>query len=180
MSAGRWIAAVLMCAGCGASNPAGGPDATAPEEEPSLVLIRMVDFDAYVDHIREAFAEVAVMVDEFISIGDAVRGGMVSDYWTRQYTQNLLRRLALMQEQARRIRPDHPELLHLHTSEYEAALEGFREAFEAYSRQIELQDPTDLPGINDNIAKGNIHLIRFQIFLSDLAGRQISLVRQEI
>lgn len=176
----RGMIVLLLCAGCGGANPAGNSDGTTPPAQAPMVVIRMADFDAYLGRVTQAFVSVDVMINEFTAISQDLQGGMVSEYWIQQYMKNLLKRLQLMQAQAVDIRPAHPELLRLHTEEYEMALTRFQEAFEAFLGQFTFPDPNEVSGINDKIVAGNTHLIRFQIFLSQLAGRQVSFLREEI
>ena len=176
----RWIAVLflLCCAGCGAASPTGEP--VEPSPQVPMVFIRMSDFDAYLDRVRRAFVSVDVMVSEFTAITRDMQSGRVSEYWLRQYTLNLLKRLQLMQAQAVDIRPEHPELLRIHTGEYEPALSCFSEAFEAFLAHLTVPDAEALSRINDKIVEGNTHLVRFQIFLSRLAGREVAFLRGEI
>jgi len=176
----RWITVLLLCAGCGGANPAGNSDETTPPAQAPMVVIRMADFDAYMDRLAQAFVSVDVMINEFTAISQDLQSGMVSEYCIQQYMKNLLKRLQRMQAQAVDIRPAHPELLRLHTEEYEMALTRFQEAFDAFLSQFTFPDPNEVSGINDKIVEGNTHLIRFQIFLGQLAGRQVSFFRDEI
>ena len=176
----RWLTIALLCIGCGSGNPTGEEIETPSTSTGSLVYIEMAELDAYVDRVQEAFGSVGVMIDEFSTLSGELRGGTVSTYWIRQHTQNLLTRVDLMIEHAGAIRPENPELLRLHKEEYESALNSFREAFGAFLYNIELLSPTVVDQMNDRIVEGNTHLIRLQIFLSDLTGRYISFLEQEV
>ena len=166
----RCIVVLLLCAGCGSSNPADSPEAPGPQV--AMESIRMADFDAYVALMQRTFASIYVMIDEFTSISQGWVNELVSEYWTRQYTLNLLTRLRLVQEQARHIRPEEPHLRQVH-AEYEQALAVYGEAYQLFLDQVSFLDMDAIDQINRKLAEGNVHLIRFQFQLSDLGGRDI-------
>ncbi len=176
----RWIAIVLVCAGCGSSNPAGSPDVDIPQTPPQtsqapMVFVRVADYEAYLEQVRSSFVPILVMTSEFESITSGWFSGFVPAYWTQQYLTTLLSRLDAIEEGVRKIRPEHPELLQLHIDEYEAALKDFREGFGFLVQHVAFSDADLVNQMNDKIVEGNVHLIRFQILLGDLGGRRITL-----
>jgi len=176
----RWLTVALLCIGCGTGSPTGDGGASPPTDAGSFVHIRMAELDAYVYRVQGAFGSVGVMIDEFSTLSGEVRGGSVSTYWIQQHTRNLIRRVDLMIAHSRAIRPQHPELLRLHREEYEAALTSFREAFASFLYNTEFMTPSVVDEMNDRIVEGNTHLIRLQIFLSDLTGRHIAFLEEPI
>ena len=174
-----WIAIVLVCAGCGSSNPASSPDADTPQtpaqtSQAPMVFIRMADYEAYLAQVQSSFAPILVMINEFESITGGWVSGTVPAYWTQQYLGTLLSRLDAIEEGVRKIRPEHPELLQLHMVEYEEALKDFREGFEILVQNVAFSDVDLINRMNDKIVEGNVHLIRFRILLGDLGGRRIN------
>ena len=172
----RWIVVMLICAGCGSSNPVDSPKTPDPGSQAPMVTIRVADFDAYVGLMRETFVSVYVMIDEFTVISQDWVGERVAVYWTYQYTLNLLKRLQLVQEKARSIRPEQPDLRRIHT-EYEQALDVYQEAYQEFLVQLEYPDADAVERVNTKLGQGNIHMIRFQLQLSDLGGRDIQFGR---
>jgi len=174
-----WIAIALFCMGCGGSNPVGTGDVPngevdSPGPEVSLLVIRVSELNDYLAKLEELFVPVTVIVNEYQAI--AFDWGLVPGYWLEQFLGNLLIRVEAVQELARNSRPSNPELRRLHIEEFEPALAAYREGFEIFKAQHDLGIPSltsDL--VNEKLGEGNLHLIRLQILLSDLAGQDIVL-----
>ena len=156
--------------GCGEGSP------TTIDETPLLTNVEYVtlaEFDNYIATIRATIPTYNIMIAEFSSIAAEFNAGFVPDRWIAAYTRNLLRRVEGVQDHARRIRPTQPELLKLHLEEYEASIENFRLAFSLFVQAIERPGSVNVVEINDRIVDGNTHMIRLQILLGDLAGRNV-------
>lgn len=137
-----------------------------------MVSVAATDFSAYLVNVSRTYETVNVMNAEFGSITQGWSGGVVSRYWTRQFTSNLIARLETLQIQVRDIRPDDHELRRIHGS-YEQGLATFHEAFLAFLDQIDFPTTEGIEGVNLLIFRGNRRMDEFQLMLSNLAGRQI-------
>ncbi len=160
----------LLSAGCGERSPVG------IDEVPTLTNVNFIvltEFDGYIADVRLTIPGVTVMIAEFASIAGDFNAGYVPAYWIGAYTKNLLKRVEGIQVQVQGIRPTHPELLKLHLEEFEASLEDFNIGFGLFVQGIEQPGTVTLDDVNDHIVDGNIHLIRLQILLGDLAGRNV-------
>ena len=92
---------------------------------------------------------------------------------------NLLNRIKLLREQVRNIRPEDGELLRVHT-DYEEALRVYQVAFELFFAETNFQIPIISQEVNNKLAEGNVHLIRFQVILSNMSGRSIDFLRDAV
>lgn len=164
------VLALPLLVACGDDSP------TGQELEPTLRNVNFItlnEYEGYLTDVQSTIPGVTVMMAEFSAIGKDYYAGFVPVYWIGEYTKNLLRRVEGIQAQAQSIRPQHPELLKLHTEEYEAALEDFHVAFTLFVQGIERPGSVSTDDVNDWIVGGNTHLIRLQILLGDLGGRRI-------
>ncbi len=173
----RWMVVLLVCAGCGASSPTDSPDVSEPGSQGTMVVVRVADVEAYVERVQKTFGTVAVMIDEYTAISQQWLGGVTTRYWTQQYTQNLLTRVKLLQEQVVEIRPEDAEILSVHI-EYEEALKDYQEAFEMFLADTNFPFPVITQEVNNKLAEGNVHMIRFQVILSNMSGRSIAFLRE--
>ena len=156
--------------GCGEGSP------TAVDETPTLTNVEYItlsEFNGYIATVQATMPTYNVMIAEFSSIANQFNAGFIPIYWIAEYTKNLLRRVHDIQDHARRIRPENPELLKLHLEEYEAALEDFNTGFSLFVQAIEQPGSVNVAEINDRIVDGNTHLIRLQILLGDLGGVRV-------
>ena len=169
------IALLLLFAflGCGSASPT---DPGAPGPVVPLVTVPVTELNAYVSDVAKSFVSVGVMIDEYTAISLDWVAGATPRYWTQQYTLNLIRRVDLLQETVRGIRPGNAELLRIHT-EYEEALKDYNGAFKMFLDQTQLPEPVLTEELAYKIADGNVHLIRYQVLLSQLAGRDINFLR---
>lgn len=176
VSANSLVVFVLLCVGCESSNPSNSLSSETPmDSQTSLVYVRLKDYEAYLEKVRSSFIPVLVMIKEFETITSGWVSGFIPAYWTEQYLSTLLGRLDSIEEGIRKIRPAHPELLHLHVNEYEPAFEDFRRGFNFFLQHLEFLDVGIWNQMNEKISEGNVHLIRFQILLGDLGNRKINL-----
>jgi len=167
---------ISLLAGCGDSAP------TGPDDDLMLTgveFLTLAEFDGYIADVQSTIPDVNIMIAEFAAIAADFNAGFVPDYWIGEYTKNLLRRVDGVQAQAMRIRPQHPELLKLHTEEYEASLAAFNVGFTLFVQGIEQPGSVGIDAVNDHIVDGNTHLIRLQILLGDLGGRNIDFFAQQ-
>ncbi len=160
--------------GCGAASPT-DPGPSGPIVP--MVTIPVSELNVYVSDVTKTFVSVEVMITEYTAISSDWARGATPQYWTQQYTLNLLRRVDLLQEVVRGVRPGNGELLRIHT-EYEDALKDYREAFQMFLDQTGWALPVLTDELAYKIADGNVHLIRYQFLLSQLVGRDISFLRQ--
>ena len=137
-----------------------------------MVSVRATEMGAYLSEAQRTYQTVHLMTDEFTGISQSWTLEIVSLYWTRQFTLNLLKRLRLMQKAVLAMRPSNPELLQIHT-EYEKGLETFGLAFEAFEQQIDFPNSDGIAEVNFLIRDGNRLLENYQILLSNLVGTQI-------
>ena len=165
---------LLSLHGCGSSSPT--DPGTTPSVVP-LVTIPVSELDAYVAEVAKTFVTVGVMIDEYTAISQDWANGATPQYWTQQYTLNLLKRVDILQETVRGVRPGHAELLHIHT-EYEEALVDYKTAFQMFLDQTRMAVPVLTDELAYKLADGNVHLIRYQVLLSQLAGREIGFLRR--
>ncbi|MDE3001239.1 MAG: hypothetical protein OXU79_19350 [Gemmatimonadota bacterium] len=162
---------LILCMGCGSSDPVGVVE-PAPDATGKMLSVAASDFNAYLVDVSRTYQTVHLMNAEFGSITQGWSGGVVSRYWIRQFTSNLIARLETLQVQVRNIRPDDGELRRIHDS-YEHGLATFHEAFVAFLGQIDFPTTEGIEGVNLLIFRGNQRMDEFQLLLSNLAGRQI-------
>lgn len=162
--------------GCGSASPTdpGPPGPVVP-----LATIPVSELNAYVSDVTKTFVSVGVMIDEYTVISQDWVSGVTPRYWTQQYTLNLLLRIDLLQEAVRNVRPGNAELLRIHT-EYEEALVDYKGGFQMFLDQTQLPVPMLTEELAYKIADGNVHLIRYQVLLSRLVGRDINFLRESI
>ena len=162
-----------LCLSCGSSDPASSSAGTPPASQAQVVFITLDDYDSYVARVFEVARPMPVMVQEFAAITQNWLGQRTSAYWTLQFTLNLIARVEMIEKAVKGIRPQDPQLAELHT-EFEAALETYVEAFTDFANQIEFRSQDLLDAVNEKVRQGNVHLIRFQVLLGNLAGRDIN------
>lgn len=161
---------VVIAAGCGDSAP------TAMEETPLLQgvdYITRAEFDGYIASVQSTIPHYNVMITEFTQISATYNAGFIPVYWTGAHARNLVIRVQSFLDHARRIRPQHPELLKLHVEEYEATFEDFLTGFTLFVQAVEQPGSVSINEVNDRIVDGNTHMIRLQILLSDLGNTPI-------
>lgn len=173
----RWILLVLLCAGCGASNP------VTPEPEPpgeaTFAYVPVSDLEAYIRNVNQKFASVEVFFQEYGWITREAIAEVVPVYWSRQYTLNMIARIHGILASLHDMRPSNPHLRQLHIEELEAAFRKYLEGAMLFERNLDFISPEMLDALNDHMGAGNVHLIRLQIFLSQLAGREVLLGSQQ-
>ena len=171
---GFWAIPLLaLCLGCGSSDPVGSPQGPASGARFEVVYVTQDAFDSYLAQVLEAARPMPVMVREFEAITQDWFSQRTTDYWTLQFTLNLVARVETIEEGVKRIRPEDPQLGELHT-EFEAALAMYVEAFTDFANQITFRSQDLLAAVNEKVRQGNVHLIRFQVLMGYLAGREIT------
>lgn len=137
-----------------------------------MISVQITEFNAYLNDVRRTYASVNLMSDEFGSISFGWTQQVVSNYWTRQFTLNMVNRLTRLQAEVRGIRPENPELRRIHT-EYEAGLETFQEAFGLFLTQIDFSTADAIDQVNLLLFQGNRRLDQFRLMLSNLIGSTV-------
>ena len=170
---GFWAIPLALCLGCGSSDPAGSPQGPTPGSRFQVAYITQDAFDSYLAQVLEAAKPMPVMVREFDAITQDWFSQRTTDYWTLQFTLNLIARVEMIEKAVKKIRPQDPRLGELHT-EFEAALATYVEAFTDFANQITFRSRDLLDAVNEKVRQGNVHLIRFQVLMGNLAGREIS------
>ena len=164
---------VALCLSCGSSDPIGSSEGPAAGSQAQVVFITLNDYDSYLARVFEVARPMPVMVQEFAAITEDWLSQRTSDYWTFQFTLNLVERVGKIEKAVKGIRPQDPQLAELHTG-FEAALETYGDAFKHFGNQIEFRSRDLLDEVNEKVRQGNVHLIRFQVLLGNLAGREIT------
>jgi hypothetical protein len=165
------VAVACLGIGCGSSDPLSSPP---PAEIRTFEFVLAVDLDAYVSNVRQTIPSLNLTRDEFQSILIGQMDGTLTAYWARQFTGNLMKRLAGLQKQVRAIRPANGELRSVH-SEYEEALAAYGDAFTAFADQLGYSTSQSIEDVNAMLYSGNSLMDRFQLRLSNLAGVQVTL-----
>lgn len=171
----RWLfVAFFAVIGCGSSNP------TAPDiEEPVDITFDNVSINALETYIgvvnTQAYPSIEVFYTEYGGVTGEAVSGLVTTYWTRQYTLNMIKRLHAIKATLAGLRPANPYLRRLHIEELEAAFDDYLDGITYFESNIDFLSADVLIGLNQRMGAGNVHLIRLQIFLSDLAGREVFL-----
>ena len=172
----KWIgriAVALLLMGCG-----GGEAPMVEDSSPTgntFNFLTLNEFEDYLVTMQVASNDVGLMVSEFTSLTNDLDGGAVSGYWLSEFTRNLLRRLDDVKARATSLRPEHPTLLEAHVTDYEGALEDYEIAFNAFLAAISSPGTVATGAVNTPITAGNVHLARFDQFLSGLRGGRVSL-----
>ena len=168
----KWLLCLVLCVGCGSSNPV-TPEPEAPVEL-TFQHATLEEVDAYLGEINQAFTSIDVFFAEYAGVSVEVTGGLVTTYWSRQFTQNMISRIHSIQANLHDIRPQNPYLRKLHIEEFEGAFEDYLAGAIFMEQNLDFVTTDVLDGINSHMGAGNVHIIRLQIFLSDLTGFQVS------
>lgn len=167
---------LLAVVGCGSSNPV----TPVPEStEITFENVPVVELETYIAVLRDAFSSVNVFYTEYGGVTGEAASGLVAPYWTRQYALNMIRRIHAIKATLYDLRPENPYLRRLHIEELEAAFDDYLEGITYFENNIDVLSTDVLNGLNTRMGAGNVHLIRLQIFLSDLAGRDVILGDQQ-
>lgn len=169
----RWLVILVLCVGCGSSNPV----TPAPEDdfpaEMTFAHVSVPALEAYLAGVSDVFTSIDVFFTEYGGITAEAAGGLISTYWSRQYTLNMIARIHSIQAELHDMRPTSPYLLRLHMEELEGAFEDYLDGATFFEANIDFLTAEVLDGLNARMGAGNVHIIRLQIFLSDLAGAQV-------
>lgn len=173
----RWILFVLLCIGCGSSNP------VTPEPEPpgevAFSHVPVADLTTYIEQVNVKFASIEVFFQEYGWVTREAIAEVVPVYWSRQYSLNMIARIHGILAGLHDMRPENPYLRHLHVEELEAAFRKYLEGVTHFERNLDFLTPEVFDALNDHMGAGNVHLIRLQIFLSQLAGQDVVLGSQQ-
>jgi hypothetical protein len=173
----RWILASLLgIVGCGTSNP------VLPEPEPVEITfenVSVTELGRYIQSINAAYPAIEKFYAEYGGITGEAVGGFVTQYWTRQYTLIMIARIHAISAKLYDLRPENPYLRQLHINEMEGAFVDYLDGVTFFENNIDFLSVDVLNGVNQRMGAGNVHLIRMQIFLSDLAGRDVVLGAQQ-
>ncbi|MFT5368880.1 MAG: hypothetical protein ACI8V2_003853 [Candidatus Latescibacterota bacterium] len=169
----RWLFVILLAAaGCESSNP------VVPDPEPKALTFDNVpveDLITYVGVINQAFPAIETFYAEYGGITGEAVSGLVTLYWTRQYTLTMIGRIHALSAMLHDLRPENPYLRKLHIEELEGAFVDYLDGATYFESNIDVLSAEVLNGLNIRMGAGNVHLIRLQIFLSDLAGGDVVL-----
>lgn len=171
----RWLVILILCIGCGSSNPVTPAPSDDPPVEMTFERVSVLELNAYLGNINNVFTSIEVFFNEYGGVTFEATGGVIPTYWSRQYTLNMIARIHAIQANLHDMRPTNSYLLGLHTEEFEAAFEDYLDGITFFEANIDFLTPEVLDGLNRRMGAGNVHLIRLQIFLSDLAGSEIQL-----
>lgn len=169
----RWLLiALLVVVGCGSSNP------ITPEPEPVEVTftnVPVTELSAYIGIIDRTFPAIETFYTEYGGITGEAVSGLVTIYWTRQYTLNMISRIHAILATLHDLRPQNPYLRKLHIEELEGAFVDYLDGTTYFENNLDVLSGEVLDGVNMRMGAGNVHMIRLQIFLSDLAGTDVTL-----
>ena len=173
----RWVLLVLLCVGCGTANP------VTPEPEPPQELtfshVPVSDLEIYIRDVNLKYGSIEIFFQEYGWVTREAVAEIVPVYWSRQYSLNMIARIHGILASLHGMRPNNPYLRQLHIEEFEAAFRKYLEGVTLFERNLDFITPELLDALNDHMGAGNVHLIRLQIFLSQLAGREVFLGSQQ-
>ncbi|MBT3605943.1 MAG: hypothetical protein HN521_22990 [Candidatus Latescibacteria bacterium] len=175
----KWLLIILLCVvGCDSANP------ITPEPDPGLTEITfdnvpVNDLLTYIAVINGAFPSIETFYAEYGGITGEAVSGLVTPYWTRQYTLNMIGRIHAILAMLHDLRPPNPYLRQLHIEEFEGAFVDYLDGVTYFEDNIDVLSAEILDGVNLRMGAGNVHLIRLQIFLSDLAGGDVTFGGQQ-
>lgn len=167
-----WVLVFMALAGCESST------LVAPNPEPEEIVfenVTVTELNNYIGVVNRAFPAIEVFYTEYGGVTGEAVSGLVEPYWTRQYALNMIRRIEALKATLHGLRPVNPYLRRLHIEELEAAFDDYLDGIRYFESNIDVLSTTVLDGLNQRMGAGNVHLIRLQIFLSDLAGRDVIL-----
>jgi hypothetical protein len=166
---------LLVMVGCGSSNP------ITPIEPIEITFenVPVIALETYIGAVNQEFSSVNVFYTEYGGVTGEAVSGLVSPYWTRQYALNMIRRIHAIKATLHDLRPENPYLRRLHIEELEGAFDDYLDGITYFENNIDVLSADVLNGLNRRMGAGNVHLIRLQIFLSDLAGREVILGGQQ-
>ena len=176
-SMNRWfLIGVLALVGCGSSNP------VVTDTEPVPITfdnVPVADLITYLGVINGAFPAIETFYAEYGGVTGEAVSDLVSPYWTRQYAMNMISRIHALSAMVHDLRPENQYLRKLHIEELEGAFVDYLEGATYFESNIDVLSTEVLDGLNRRMGAGNVHLIRLQIFLSDLAGAEVILGGQQ-
>ena len=172
----RWLLILLLCVGCGSSNLV-APEPDSPAEV-TFDHVSPEELETYISQVNTAFRSIDVLFAEYGGVTGEATSGLVSTYWSRQFASTMIERIHAITATLHGIRPPNPYLHRLHVEELEGAFEDYLNGVTFFEQNLHFLTPEILDGLNDHMGQGNVHIIRLQIFLSDLAGRNVVLGEQ--
>jgi hypothetical protein len=172
----RWsilllVGATVSCGDSGVIGPA--PPVTG--DSVSFVHVDFVELNAYLNMMQVEMITAETMMDEFATVSQDWLNGRVNTYWSVEFTRNLLKRQEQLVQRSVGVRPTDPGLVEAHLL-YEDALRLFGRAYGVFSNQVEFPDQSVFDGINADLIEGTLQLVRFQLAVSELAGRRIRFI----
>ena len=180
----RWmvLCSLFVLVGCGSSNPVNNTTPPGETDTPSapttLMVLPVVDLLAYLREIDPMFrggGPIQVMNQEYAGVTVDVILDLVPRYWARQFTRNLLARIESMQVTLQNMRPENPVIRQIHIEELEGAFVDYLDGVSFFEQSIDNLGVDAVEELNRRMGSGNVHLIRLEIFLSDLAGAPVNL-----
>lgn len=180
----RWMVlwSLFVLVGCGSSNPVNNTTPPGETDTPSapttLMVLPVVDLLAYLREIDPMFrggGPIQVMNQEYAGVTVDVTLDLVPRYWARQFTRNLLARIESMQVTLQNMRPENPVIRQIHIEELEGAFVDYLDGVSFFEQSIDNLGVDAVEELNRRMGSGNVHLIRLEIFLSDLAGAPVNL-----
>jgi len=180
----RWMVlwSLFVLVGCGSSNPVNNTTSPGETDTPlaptTLMVLPVVDLLAYLRQIDPMFRDggpIQVMNQEYAGVTIDVILDLVPRYWARQFTRNLLARIESLQATLQSIRPENPTIRQIHIEELEGAFVDYLDGVNYFEQNIENLTANIVDELNRRMGSGNVHLIRLEIFLSDLAGGPVNL-----
>ena len=169
----RWVLFFLLCTGCGSSNP------ITPEPEPPTEItfehVPVADMESYILQVNQKFVSINVLFTEYGGITATATNELAPLYWSRQYTLLMIARIHAIKASLHNMRPQNPYLRRLHINEFEAAFDDYLDGVTFFEQNLDFLSADVYNGLNQRMGAGNVHLIRLQIFLSALAGREVIL-----
>ena len=166
------VIALLAVVGCGSSNP------VTPDPDPveiTFTNVPVTDLTNYITTVNGAFPAIETFYTEYGGITGEAVSGLVTIYWTRQYTLNMISRIHAILATLHGLRPENPYLRKLHIEELEGAFVDYLDGTTYFENNLDVLSNEVLEGVNLRMGAGNVHLIRLQIFLSELAGTEVTL-----
>lgn len=169
---------MLAVVGCDSSNPV-TPDPDPGPTEITFDNVPVNDLLTYIAVINGSFSSIETFYAEYGGVTGEAVSGLVTPYWTRQYTLNMIGRIHEILAMLHGLRPENSYLRQLHIEELEGAFVDYLDGVTYFEDNIDVLSAEVLDGVNLRMGAGNVHLIRLQIFLSDLAGGNVTLGSQQ-
>jgi hypothetical protein len=180
----RWmvLCSLFVLVGCGSSNPVNNTTSPGETDTPSapttLMVLPVADLLVYLREIDPMFqggGPIQVMNQEYAGVTSDVTLDLVPRYWARQFTRNLLARIENLQATLQSMRPENPVIRQIHIEELEGAFVDYHDGVSFFDQNIDNLSADDVDELNLRMGSGNVHLIRLEILLSDLAGGSVNL-----